>query len=231
MNKTMKFLHNENNLLFYYDDEHFKFTTDNISLANFVKIRKKDRLLVEFGSGLLAIPLLLSTSSNIKMVGIEKDSRACFLANKSIEKNNLKDRLTVINDDINNINKYFKINSIDIIVCNPPYFCLENEAFVSKKETFKMARHEGDMTINEMAYLSKVYLRDGGSLFLIQRVDRLFEIRDILLKNKLVIQEIQFVHHSSNNNAKLVLLEARKNGKEHGLKVSRPLILTEKGRC
>lgn len=227
MNKKMNFIHNGKNLIFYYDDNYFKITTDNLALANFIKIRKKDSLLVEFGSGLLAIPLLLSTKTDIEMVGIEKDSDASRLSNMSIKDNNLEDKLKVINDDIKNLDKYFAINSIDIIVCNPPYFLVDNESTVSNKDYLKMARHEGDMTISDVATLSKIYLRDGGSLFIVHRADRLFEIRDILIKNNLAIKEIQFVHHDLEARGKLVLIEARKSGKEHGLKVLKPIILEE----
>lgn len=228
MNKKMEFLHDDKNLVFYYDNDYFKITTDNLFLANFVKIKSKDKLLVEFGSGLMAIPLLLSTRTNIKMIGIEKDNGASKLSENTIKENNLEDRIKVINDDIKNLNKYFAINSIDIIVCNPPYFLLENEAVVSNKHYLKMARHEGDMTIDLIANLSKIYLRDGGSLFLIQRVDRLFEIRDTLIKNNLAIKEIQFIYHDLEARGKLVLVEAKKNGKEHGLKVLNPIILEKK---
>ena len=227
MSKKMEFLHNGKNLIFYYDDDYFKITTDNLALSNFIKIKSKDKLLVEFGSGLMAIPLLLSTRTNIKMVGIEKDDKASRLSEMTIKDNYLEDRIKVINDDINNLDKYFSINSIDIIVCNPPYFLRDNESSVSDKDYLKMARHEGDMTIEMIARLSKIYLRDGGSLFLIQRVDRLFEIRDVLIKNNLAIKEIQFIYHDLDCISKLVLIEARKSGKEHGLKVLQPFILKE----
>ena len=227
MNKKMKFLHNSKNLIFYYDDDYFKITTDNLALANFIKIKSKDKLLVEFGSGLMAIPLLLSTRTNIKMVGIEKDDKASRLSEMTIKDNHLEDRIKVINDDINNLEKYFSINSIDIIVCNPPYFLLENESSISNKDYLKMARHEGNMTISDVARLSRIYLRDGGSLFLIQRADRLFEIRDVLIKNNLAIKEIQFIYHDLEKCGKLVLIEVRKSGKEHGLKVLKPIILKE----
>lgn len=227
MNKKMEFSHNGKNLILYYDDNYFKITTDNLALANFIKIKSKDKLLVEFGSGLLSIPLLLSTRTDIKMVGIEKDSIACKLSSMSIKDNNLEDKIKVVNDDIKNIDKYFAINSIDIIVCNPPYFLLDNESIISDKEYLKMARHEGDMTISDVARLSKIYLRDGGSLFLVSRIDRLFEVRDALIENKLAIKEIQFIYHDLDSTSKLVLIEARKSGKEHGLKVLKPIILEE----
>ena len=227
MNKKMEFSHNGKNLILYYDDNYFKITTDNLSLANFIKIKSKDKLLVEFGSGLLSIPLLLSTRTDIKMVGIEKDSIACKLSSMSIKDNNLEDKIKVVNDDIKSIDKYFAINSIDIIVCNPPYFLLDNESIISDKEYLKMARHEGDMTISDVARLSKIYLRDGGSLFLVSRVDRFFEVRDTLIENKLAIKEIQFIYHDLDSTSKLVLIEARKSGKEHGLKVLKPIILEE----
>ena len=227
MNKKMEFSHNGKNLILYYDNNYFKITTDNLALSNFIKIKSKDKLLVEFGSGLLSIPLLLSTMTDIKMVGIEKDSIACKLSSMSIKDNNLEDKIKVVNDDIKNIDKYFAINSIDIIVCNPPYFLLDNESIISDKEYLKMARHEGDMTISDVAHLSKIYLRDGGSLFLVSRIDRLFEVRDALIENKLAIKEIQFIYHDLDSTSKLVLIEARKSGKEHGLRVLKPIILEE----
>lgn len=227
MNKKMEFSHNGKNLILYYDDNYFKITTDNLALSNFIKIKSKDKLLVEFGSGLLSIPLLLSTRTDIEMVGIEKDSIACKLSSMSIKDNHLEDKIKVINDDIKSIDKYFAINSIDIIVCNPPYFLLDNESIISDKEYLKMARHEGDMTISDVARLSKIYLRDGGSLFLVSRVDRLFEVRDALIENKLAIKEIQFIYHDLDSTSKLALIEARKSGKEHGLKVLKPIILEE----
>ena len=229
MSKKMEFLHNGKNLIFYYDDDYFKITTDNLALANFIKIKSKDKLLVEFGSGLMAIPLLLSTRTNIRIVGIEKDDKASKLSEMTIKDNHLEERIKVINDDINNLDKYFPINSIDVIVCNPPYFLLENESSVSNKDYLKTARHEGNMTIEMIARLSKIYLKDGGSLFLIQRADRLFEIRDVLIKNNLAIKEIQFIYHDLEKCGKLLLVEARKSGKEHGLKVLKPIIL-EKGK-
>ena len=228
MSKKMEFLHNGKNLIFYYDDDYFKITTDNLALANFIKIKNKDKLLVEFGSGLMAIPLLLSTRTNIKIVGIEKDDKVSKLSEMTIKDNHLEERIKVINDDINNLDKYFPINSIDVIVCNPPYFLLENESSVSNKDYLKMARHEGNMTIEMIARLSKIYLKEGGSLFLIQRADRLFEVRDALIKNNLAIKEIQFIYHDLEARGKLVLVEARKSGKEHGLKVLKPIILEEK---
>ena len=228
MSKKMEFSHNGKNLIFYYDDDYFKITTDNLALANYVKIKSKDKLLVEFGSGIMAIPLLLSTRIDIKMVRKEKDNKASRLSEMTIKNNHLEDRIKVINDDISNLDKYFTINSIDIIVCNPPYFLIDNESIVSNKDYLKMARHEANMNISDVARLSKIYLRDGGRLFLIQRADRLFEIRDALIKNNLAIKEIQFIYHDIDGNSKLVLVEARKSGKEHGLKVLKPIIL-EKG--
>ena len=145
----------------------------------------------------------------------------------TIKDNHLDDKIKVINDDISNLDKYFSINSIDIIVCNPPYFLIDNESTVSNKDYLKMARHEGNMTIEMIARLSKIYLKDGGSLFLIQRADRLFEVRDALIKNNLAIKEIQFIYHDLEARGKLVLVEARKSGKEHGLKVLKPIILEE----
>ena len=225
MTKKVCFLHNNIERVYFYDDEYFKITTDNLALANFINIKKRDKILVEFGSGIGIVPLLLSCKTNIKMYGIEKDEKACFLAEKTIKENKLVDIIKIINDDVNFLDKYFDINSVDVVVCNPPYFNSFNEYFVSDKIYLKNAKHEISLTLDNVANMAKRILKDRGRLYLIHRVERLFEIRNILKKNCFAIKKIQFIHDNSLSNSKLVLIEATKNGSEYGLKVLSPIIL------
>ena len=46
MNRVTCFIHNNIKRNIYYDDNYFKVTTDNLALANFVKIKRKDKILV-----------------------------------------------------------------------------------------------------------------------------------------------------------------------------------------
>ena len=227
MNKCLNFTYNNRDLVLYYNNDYFKITTDNLYLAKFVKIRKKDSLLVELGCGLGVIPLFISTVSSIKIIGIEKEKTAAILALKSIKDNKLDKQIKIVNDDIKNMKKYFNINSIDIIVANPPYFLLDKDYLVSSNLKKQVARHEVTMSFSDVISLAKVYLKDGGNLFLIQRVERLFEVKDLLFSNSFAIKRIQFIHHNKTKGAKLCLIEASKGASWHGVKVMEPIFLKE----
>ena len=223
-NKKTVYTYNGKDITFYYDDEYFKVTTDNLSLVKFIRVLVKDKTLVEFGCGLGIIPLLMG-DYNLKIVGIECDKKACSLALSSIKENNLEEKITIINDYVQNVRDYFEINSVDIVVCNPPYFTLENESQVSSKNAKKIARHDLSLTMEDVVSNANKILKNGGGLFLIQRVERFFEIRDLLKQYGLAIKRVQFIYHDMEKPSKLFLLEARKNGKEQGLKVMAPLMV------
>ena len=225
MIKSMHFLHNNIDRVYFYEKDHFKITTDNLSLSKFINVKYKDKTLVDFGTGIGIIPLLLSCSTNLKIFGIEKDKAASDIATSSVDKNNLDDKIKIINDDISNVRKYFDINSIDIVVCNPPYFNFANEKFISDSDYLRTAKHDFSLTMNDVAFYAKIILKDGGILFLVQRVENLFSISSILEKNNFVIKKIQFIYDNEFSNSKLVLIEASKNGKKYGLKVLNPMIL------
>lgn len=225
MSKKTVFSFNSKNLDLYYDDGYFKVTTDNLNLVNFIRIRATDKVLVEFGSGLGIIPLLLSTFTDLKMIGVECDRKACFLAEKSIRENKLGSQIQIINDYVQNVSFYLEINSVDIVVCNPPYFTLENEQKVSVNQAKQIARHDFMLTMDDVVSNANRLLKNGGALFLVQRVERFFEIRDILKQYGFAIKRVQFIYHSALKNSKLFLLEARKNAKEQGLKVIAPLFI------
>ena len=133
--------------------------------------------------------------------------------------------LQIINDYVQNVSFHLEVNSVDIVVCNPPYFTLENERKVSFNQSKQIARHDFMLTMDDVVSNANRVLKNGGGLFLIQRVERFFEIRDILKQYGFAIKRVQFIYHSTSKNSKLFLLEARKNAKEQGLKVIAPLFI------
>lgn len=225
MHKLYNFEHNGTSRSLYYDDNYFKINADNLSLAKFINIKPSDKLLVEFGSGLFIIPLLLSCDHDINIVGVEKDEKACMLSLNTIKYNGLSDNLSVINDNVQNILKYFKINSVDIVVCNPPYFSKSKQSLVSLKEEKAIARHDSELSLNDVFYYANLILKNNGGLFIIERVDNLFEINDLLRQYGFAIKRMQFIYPNVCKKAKLVMIEARKNGKETNLFIDKPFVL------
>ena len=56
------------------------------------------------------------------------------MAQESVILNGLKDNIRIINDDIKNINKYYKTGTFDIITCNPPYFKTSEDGYKNKND-------------------------------------------------------------------------------------------------
>ena len=125
-------------LKLYQDPDYFCFSLDSVVLANYCKIRKRDANIVEFCSGNGVVSIIMSRRTNSNIVGIEIQKKLYDMANESLEYNNLTDRITFINDDIKNFVKD-KDNYVDLIVCNPPYFRVNNNQQLNENE-FKRLR-------------------------------------------------------------------------------------------
>ena len=109
-------------LSIYQDEDNFKFSLDSILLAEFVDNKSMDSKIVDLCTGNAPVPLILSTKYINKIYGVELQESIANLAIRSVEDNNLKNRIEIINDNIRNVSKYFEAESIDIVTCNPPYF-------------------------------------------------------------------------------------------------------------
>ena len=113
------------NLKIVQDDEGFCFSLDSVLLANFVSIKKDARKLLDLGSGSAPMPLIIAhkyIKKDLIIYGIELQKQIYEMAVESVRLNNLDDKITLINDDIKELNKHFSFGSFDVIISNPPYF-------------------------------------------------------------------------------------------------------------
>ena len=213
------------NLKIYQNPDFFSFSLDSIILANYTNVRKKDKRIIDFCTGNAIVPLILSKRCNRDIEGIEIIDSIYDLALKSIDYNNLSDRIKIYNmdvkdfcTDLDNFNKY------DLVLCNPPYF----KNFLDSKKNINyekmIARHEILIDLDDICYCAKNILKNNGNFSLIHRTDRLIEIISTLKKYNLEPKIIKFIYDSVNGNSNLVLIQSQKNGK-NGLKVDPPFIL------
>ena len=207
-------------LYIYQDDKRFKFSLDSILLAEFVSIGKNTKYIVDFCTGNAPVPLILSTKYEGNIIGIELQKYIYDLGYKSIKVNKLSDRLEIINDNIKNVNKYIESESVDIVTCNPPYFKYENSSLINDNKEKAIARHEIEMSLEDMMISARYILKNKGELYIVHRSDRLQEIVDNLSKYNFAIKKLQFVF-TGGNNSNIVLIKAIKNGNLGSLKVAK----------
>ena len=87
------------------DNECFNFSLESALLPNFVSISKNTYKILDVGTGNAPIPMILSTRTNAKIVGIEVQKQIYLLAKESVSINNLDNQIEIINSDFKDINK------------------------------------------------------------------------------------------------------------------------------
>lgn len=215
---------NYKDMFIYQNDEWFSFSLDSVLLADFVKINLNDKKIIDFCTGNAPIPMLLSYKTKNKIIGIELQPQIYELAIKSIKENNLQDKIEIINEDVKNLSKIYEWETFDIITCNPPYFKTKNNLLLNDNDIKTIARHEIDLTIDDILKQAKNLLKTGKKLVMVHRPERLIELIDKMKKNNFEPKRIQLCYPKEGKNANILLIEAVKNGKS-GLTIEEPLIV------
>ncbi len=212
-----------NNLKIFQNSNFFSFSLDSIILANYSTIRLRDKKIVDFCTGNAVIPIILSCRTNSHIDGVEIQQNLCDLAYKSLKINSLSDRISIFNDDIKNFVEN-NLNSYDLVLCNPPYFKVEELSKLNLSYEKKIARHEILLNLSDLCICAKKILKDNGNFCIVHRSDRLIDIITEFKKNKIEPKRIKFIYENINKESFLVLVEGQKAGKV-GLKIEKPLIM------
>lgn len=210
------------NLKIVQDTQMFNFSLDSVLLSRFVTINKNTKAILDIGSGNAPIPIILSTRTKANIIGIEIQKEVYNLAVESIKLNKLDNQIKLINADINDIYKDFESDSFDIITCNPPYFKTQPDSNFNKSDYKTIARHEVKLNMKQLLKISKKLLKNNGVLGIVHRPERLIEIIELMRCNNIEPKKIKFIYPKHGQEANILLIEGRKNGKP-GLKVLEPL--------
>lgn len=211
------------NLSIYQDPEFFCFSLDSVILANYSNIRLRDENIIDLGCGNGVIPLILSKRTNKKIIGVEIQKKCFDLAIESVKYNKLDNQIELINSDIKDLDERYN-NYFDLILCNPPYFKINDKNFLNLSKEKQIARHELMLNLDKLFSVSKKLLKNNGNIDIVHRPERLLEIFDSMRKYNIEPKRIKFVYENINKPSTLVLVEGQQNGKP-GLKIDKPLIM------
>lgn len=220
--KVTNYLLGYKDLKIMQDSEMFNFSLDSVLLPNFVTLNKKINKILDIGCGNAPIPLILSTKTNAKIIGVEIQEAVYDLAVESIEMNKKQNQISIINDDINNYYKKIEADSFDVITCNPPFFKYIETSNINKNDYKTIARHEVKLNLDELFAISKKLLKNNGVIAIVNRPERFVEVVEKMKNNNIEPKKVQFVYPKRNEPANIMLIEGSKNGKP-GLKILPPL--------
>ncbi|ADO78136.1 tRNA1(Val) (adenine(37)-N6)-methyltransferase [Halanaerobium praevalens] len=213
----------ENELEIIQDDRFFKFGTDSVLLANFVKLRRGDQV-IDLGTGSGVIPLLLAYKNpEIKVTGVEIQAEAAALAQKNVEFNNLSEQIEIVNQDLCTLDSKYKTGSFDVVVSNPPYLPVASGK-LKENDYVAIARHELKADLEAVVAEAARLLKYGGHFFLVHRAERLTEVIETLARHNCQAKELRLVQARQDKEADIFLLKAKK-GANPGLRVKPVLII------
>ena len=81
------------NMKIYQNSDWFSFSLDSVLLPNFVTLNKNISLTMDLCTGNAPVPLILSTKTTAKIIGIEIQKDVYELADKSVKYNKLDNQI------------------------------------------------------------------------------------------------------------------------------------------
>lgn len=212
------------------DSDGFMFGIDAVLLAHFaLDYIKKNDSVIDLCTGTGIVPLLLEkcVPAVVSFTAVEIQEKYAGLAKKSVDLNALEDRIIIVQGDIKNAGSLFAKHSFNIVTCNPPYMICE-QGKNNPNDEKAIARHEVCCTLADVCEAADFLLHTHGSFFMIHKANRLPEIFDCLLEHKMEPKRMQLIQPFEDEEANLVLVEARKNASK-GLTVCPPVIVRQSG--
>lgn len=204
--------------------ECFCFGMDAVLLAAFTRIKPQDKV-VDLGTGTGIIPILLEARNPEigHITGLEIQDISVDMATRSVEYNNISDKINIMQGDIKTASQLLGASMYDVVTSNPPYMN-ENHGLTNPSDIKAIARHEVLCTLEDVVREAGKLLKVNGRFYMVHRPHRLVEIFGMLTKYKLEPKKVRLVHPYADKEANMVLIEAVKGGKSM-IKVLEPLII------
>lgn len=203
----------------------FCFGMDAVLLSSFAKVKKGEKT-IDLGTGTGVIPILMEAKTKgIHFTGLEIQEESVDMAKRSVELNNLQDKVDIVHGDIKEAADIFGMASFDVVTSNPPYMN-SNHGLVNPNEPKAIARHEIMCSLDDVVKQASLLLHEQGRFYMVHRPTRLAQIFDRMYAYRLEPKRMRLVYPYVDREPNMVLIEAIKGaGKE--LRIEAPLIVYE----
>ncbi len=203
----------------------FRFGIDAVLLANFANIKKRHKV-IDFCTGTGIIPFIIAGKTECNDIkGIEIQEEFVDMAKRTVDFNNLSDRINFYCRDLKDIDFLKSMEKVDVVTVNPPYK-LQGSGIININDKNAIARHEILCNLEDVIVASKTVLKDNGRLYMIHRPDRLCDIFCLMRKYKIEPKRVKMIHPTYNKAPNIVLIEGQNFGGSF-LKWDEPLYVHE----
>ena len=197
------------------DDARYRFTSDSVLLARFLRAKKGERV-ADFcaGSGVVGLHFYAENRSVERVTLFEMQPEFAKMCNQTVAINGLQDTFAVENCRLQEIPARYT-EAFSLILCNPPYGHGGVPTPVKEKA---LCKEEETLTLDELCAAAARCLKFGGRFALVYRCDRLCDLFCVLRACALEPKKLQFVAGRAGKKPYLALVSAVKGGKK-GLEV------------
>ncbi|MBR2577476.1 MAG: methyltransferase domain-containing protein [Erysipelotrichaceae bacterium] len=206
------------NYPFKQSSDVFKINTDTAVLGMFLDdLHGKSVLDIGTGSG--ALLLYAHYRHAGRLIGVDIQEKALKLAEENVS------AYTKDYEFIHSRIQDLKIDPVDIIICNPPFYETGN---MRKDDSWNKAMFEETMSLDEMFDGFRRNLKDNGAVYVLYPAERFPEFYDACIRHKMKIMKLRFIHDEKRPYASRIVARL-KIGPMKKLKVLKPLIVRKGG--
>lgn len=204
----------------------YRFSIDAVLLAWHTEPRPDDTI-VDLGTGCGIIPIILAyRHPGIRVYGIEVQADLADIARLNVQENNMNDRIFIRCMDMKTLNHDVTSGPVDLIVCNPPFRKMLSGRINPDQER-AIARHEIKTTLHDVIKTARNMLRTLGRFVIVYPAERMTDILSQMRAFGIEPKWIRMIHSEKNTDAKLILIEGKKEARP-ALKIAPPLIIYRK---
>lgn len=187
-------------------DDVYHFSSDSEHLGTFMRLKHTDHVL-DIGCGTGVLMLYAAAQSPASVCGIDLFENVTAQALENMKLNDVE--AEVITGRVQDL----RGRQFDVIVCNPPFFRMNEAHLMSENETVRAARHEVHLTPEELFASVRRLMKDNGRFYLVHRMSRLNEIMAAALNSRLHAVRIKPVYDGGTKNEGTLLMEFRSGTK------------------
>lgn len=197
----------------------YRYNSDTLFLYDFIGSKPKGQIL-DVGCGCGILGLLVARDNEIKLTGIDIDPLNVQISRHNASVNGIAGEF--IAEDFSKFKSDIKF---DFIISNPPFY--HTDVTKSQNKHIANSRYSDSLSLEEFLASCNRNIKPKGVLYFCYDAKQIGDIIPLLSKFKLNLTKLKFIYSKDNQNAKLVLIEAKKSSRSM-CEVVLPLVVFDK---
>lgn len=198
----------------------YRYNSDTLFLYDFISASKLRGDILDVGCGCGILGLLVARDNEIKLTGIDIDPLNVQISQHNASVNGIAGEF--IAEDFSKFKSDIKF---DFIISNPPFY--HTNVTKSQNKHIANSRYSDSLSLEEFLASCNRNIKPKGVLYFCYDAKQIGDIIPLLSKFKLNLTKLKFIYSKDNQNAKLVLIEAKKSSRSM-CEVVLPLVVFDK---